>query len=205
MAAKKSPGAKKGQDVASFMRALKHSRKSEVELVRKVVLGAAAGITEHVKWNAPSFCYRGDDRVTLRLQPGDRVEIVRREHDGHTLLVPGPQLIDQHPEIFWGVIASMFVGNLMLLILNIPLVTIFVQMLRIRAGLLTPEQARLGDMALPSKHRLEPVVSRIGPEGREPVQRDPAPGGVELGVAAHRAVVAAAYGPPRSGINAGRT
>ena len=76
VAAKKSPGAKKGQDVASFMRALKHSRKSEVELVRKVVLGAAAGITEHVKWNAPSFCYRGDDRVTLRLQPGDRVEIV---------------------------------------------------------------------------------------------------------------------------------
>jgi putative tricarboxylic transport membrane protein len=51
-------------------------------------------------------------------------------------ITPGPQLIDQHPEIFWGVIASMFVGNLMLLALNIPLVGVFVQILRVRAGIL---------------------------------------------------------------------
>jgi putative tricarboxylic transport membrane protein len=51
-------------------------------------------------------------------------------------VTPGPQLIDQHPEIFWGVIASMFVGNLMLLALNIPLVGVFVQILRVRAGIL---------------------------------------------------------------------
>jgi putative tricarboxylic transport membrane protein len=48
----------------------------------------------------------------------------------------GPQLIDTNPEIFWGVIASMFIGNLMLLALNIPLVGIFVQLLRVRAGIL---------------------------------------------------------------------
>ncbi len=51
-------------------------------------------------------------------------------------VTPGPQLIDQHPEIFWGVIASMLVGNLMLLALNIPLVGVFVQILRVRAGIL---------------------------------------------------------------------
>jgi putative tricarboxylic transport membrane protein len=51
-------------------------------------------------------------------------------------VTPGPQLVDQHPEIFWGVIASMFVGNLMLLALNIPLVGVFVQILRVRAGIL---------------------------------------------------------------------
>ncbi|HYH29857.1 MAG TPA: tripartite tricarboxylate transporter permease [Pseudonocardia sp.] len=51
-------------------------------------------------------------------------------------VTPGPQLISQHPEIFWGVIASMFVGNLMLLALNIPLVGVFVQILRVRAGIL---------------------------------------------------------------------
>jgi putative tricarboxylic transport membrane protein len=51
-------------------------------------------------------------------------------------ITPGPQLIGQHPEIFWGVIASMFVGNLMLLALNIPLVGVFVQILRVRAGIL---------------------------------------------------------------------
>lgn len=51
-------------------------------------------------------------------------------------ITPGPQLIDQNPEIFWGVIASMFIGNLMLLALNIPLVGVFVQLLRVRAGIL---------------------------------------------------------------------
>ena len=51
-------------------------------------------------------------------------------------ITPGPQLISQEPEIFWGVIASMVVGNVMLLALNIPLVGVFVQLLRVRAGIL---------------------------------------------------------------------
>ncbi|CCG01406.1 tripartite tricarboxylate transporter permease [Blastococcus saxobsidens] len=51
-------------------------------------------------------------------------------------ITPGPQLISQEPEIFWGVIASMYIGNLMLLALNIPLVGVFVQLLRVRAGIL---------------------------------------------------------------------
>ncbi|MFP5071144.1 tripartite tricarboxylate transporter permease [Pseudonocardia nantongensis] len=51
-------------------------------------------------------------------------------------VTPGPRLIEQNPEIFWGVIASMAIGNLMLLILNIPLVGVFVQILRVRAGIL---------------------------------------------------------------------
>lgn len=51
-------------------------------------------------------------------------------------ITPGPQLINQNPEIFWGVICSMVVGNLVLLILNIPLVGVFVQLLRVRAGIL---------------------------------------------------------------------
>ena len=51
-------------------------------------------------------------------------------------ITPGPQLINDNPGIFWGVIASMFIGNLILLILNLPLVGIFVQILRLRMGLL---------------------------------------------------------------------
>ncbi|MCO4238889.1 tripartite tricarboxylate transporter permease [Pseudarthrobacter sp. MDT3-26] len=51
-------------------------------------------------------------------------------------ITPGPQMMTNNPEVFWGVIASMFIGNLMLLALNIPLVGFFVQMLRIRAGIL---------------------------------------------------------------------
>jgi putative tricarboxylic transport membrane protein len=51
-------------------------------------------------------------------------------------ITPGPQLIEQNPEVFWGVIASMYIGNLVLLALNIPLVGVFVQMLRVRTGIL---------------------------------------------------------------------
>lgn len=44
---------------------------------------------------------------------------------------PGPQFMSQHPEIFWGVVASMYVGNVMLLILNLPLIPMWVQILRV--------------------------------------------------------------------------
>jgi putative tricarboxylic transport membrane protein len=51
---------------------------------------------------------------------------------------PGPQLIAEHPQIFWGLIASMYIGNLMLLVLNLPLVGIFVNLLRIPYVYLAP-------------------------------------------------------------------
>src|SRR5690606_22619337 len=51
-------------------------------------------------------------------------------------ITPGPQLITEHPAVFWGVIASMYVGNLILLALNMPLVGIFVQLLRVRPSYL---------------------------------------------------------------------
>jgi putative tricarboxylic transport membrane protein len=51
---------------------------------------------------------------------------------------PGPMLIDQQPQLFWGFIASMYVGNIVLLILNLPLVGLFVNVLRVPYPLLYP-------------------------------------------------------------------
>lgn len=51
---------------------------------------------------------------------------------------PGPQLISDHPDIFWGLIASMYVGNIMLVILNVPFVSVFVNFLRIPYKYLAP-------------------------------------------------------------------
>jgi len=51
---------------------------------------------------------------------------------------PGPLLIKQQPELFWGFIASMYVGNVVLLILNLPLVTVFVNILRVPYSILYP-------------------------------------------------------------------
>src|SRR6201986_2950679 len=51
---------------------------------------------------------------------------------------PGPGLVNDHPDVFWGFIASMYVGNLMLLALNLPLVGLFVNVLRIPYAYLYP-------------------------------------------------------------------
>jgi putative tricarboxylic transport membrane protein len=51
---------------------------------------------------------------------------------------PGPFFITQHPDIFWGIIASMYIGNLMLLVLNLPLIGVWVKILKIRYALLFP-------------------------------------------------------------------
>ena len=51
---------------------------------------------------------------------------------------PGPLLISQQPELFWGFIASMYVGNVVLLILNLPLVGVFVNLLRVPYPFLYP-------------------------------------------------------------------
>jgi putative tricarboxylic transport membrane protein len=51
---------------------------------------------------------------------------------------PGPLMIGQHPELFWGVIASMYIGNFLLLLLNLPFVPLFANILRIPKRVLLP-------------------------------------------------------------------
>ncbi len=51
---------------------------------------------------------------------------------------PGPFLIPEHPDIFWGLVASMYLGNIMLLIINLPLIGMWVQVLRVPQRILLP-------------------------------------------------------------------
>ncbi len=51
---------------------------------------------------------------------------------------PGPLLLTEHPEVFWGLIASMYIGNVILLVLNLPFVSVFVNLLRIPYSWLVP-------------------------------------------------------------------
>jgi putative tricarboxylic transport membrane protein len=53
-------------------------------------------------------------------------------------VTPGPELVAQEPELFWGVVNSMYIGNILLLIMSIPLVGLFVRILRVRAAVLAP-------------------------------------------------------------------
>jgi TctA family transporter len=53
-------------------------------------------------------------------------------------IVPGPQLITQHPDIFWGLIASFWIGNILLVVLNVPMIGIWVKLLAIPYKYLYP-------------------------------------------------------------------
>ena len=51
---------------------------------------------------------------------------------------PGPLLVTEHPDIFWGTIVSMYLGNVMLLVLNLPLIGLWVKILKIPYSILFP-------------------------------------------------------------------
>jgi len=53
-------------------------------------------------------------------------------------IAPGPQVMENHPDLFWGVVASMWLGNMMLLVLNLPMIGLWIRLLRIPYRLLSP-------------------------------------------------------------------
>ena len=58
-------------------------------------------------------------------------------------ITPGPLLFTQHPDVVWGLIAALFIGNLMLLLLNIPMVGLFVRVLQVPSKYLMPTVAMI--------------------------------------------------------------
>ena len=53
-------------------------------------------------------------------------------------ITPGPQVMTKNPDLFWGLIASMWIGNLMLVLLNLPLIGLWVSLLKVPYRLLFP-------------------------------------------------------------------
>jgi hypothetical protein len=62
--------------VHQFLETLVHAKKSDILTLRAAILKSNPRISEQIKWNAPSFCWDGEDRVTMRLQPGDRLQLI---------------------------------------------------------------------------------------------------------------------------------
>lgn len=63
-------------EVAQFLKALQHPLKPQLQSLRSAILACRADISERIKWNAPSFCVGGDDRVTFRLHPKGHLQLV---------------------------------------------------------------------------------------------------------------------------------
>jgi hypothetical protein len=56
------------EQVAEYLSRLQHPFKAEIEEVRRIILASVPELTEHIKWNAPSFCHDNEDRITMQLQ-----------------------------------------------------------------------------------------------------------------------------------------
>ena len=85
---------------------------------------------------------QGDFIPTMSLGiPGDAVMALLLGALTIQGIVPGPQLISQHPDVFWGLVASFWVGNIMLVILNVPMIGIWVKLLTIPVPLSLSERA----------------------------------------------------------------
>lgn len=75
--------------------------------------------------------------LTLGIPPNPSLAILFGAFLIHGV-IPGPLLLKDHPGVFWGVLSSMYVGNIMLLILNLPLIPMWVQILKVPARYLYP-------------------------------------------------------------------
>lgn len=62
--------------VDDYLDALTHARKDEIERLRRLIADAVPDLAEHIKWNAPSFGPGAEDRITMRLSPGDRLQLI---------------------------------------------------------------------------------------------------------------------------------
>jgi len=99
--------------------------------------GAIAGVAGPESANNSAASASFIPLLTLGL-PGNAVTAVLFAGLLIQNITPGPLMMTQHPDMFWGIIASMYFGNIMLLILNLPMVGIWVQLLRVPFWILGP-------------------------------------------------------------------
>ncbi len=64
------------EQVLAFIQQLEHPLKQEVQEVRKIILQLDSQITEHIKWNAPSFCINDEDRITFNFYGANKFRLV---------------------------------------------------------------------------------------------------------------------------------
>jgi putative tricarboxylic transport membrane protein len=99
--------------------------------------GAVAGVAGPESANNAASTGAFAPMLALGLPTGPVIAVLMAALLIHRV-APGPQLVTEHPDVFWGLIASMYVGNLILLALNLPLVGLFVTVLRIPYTYLYP-------------------------------------------------------------------
>jgi hypothetical protein len=79
--------------VSKFLDELEHPLRTEIDLLRQVILKSVKGLAEDIKWNSPNYCFDGNDRITMRIQPPNQIQLIL--HRGAKKLVqPRSKLIE---------------------------------------------------------------------------------------------------------------
>lgn len=74
--AKRTVARQPATSVDAFLAKLTHPWRAQIAALRSAILASNTALTERIKWNAPSFCHDGDDRVTFRFPPKGGVQLV---------------------------------------------------------------------------------------------------------------------------------
>ena len=62
--------------VTEFLNDLDHPRRNEIERLRQIILSADPGLSENIKWNGPNYTFRNEDRITMKIFPPGRIQLV---------------------------------------------------------------------------------------------------------------------------------
>lgn len=88
----------KSKDVSKFLKELNHPLIKEIEQLRIIILNAVPGLTENIKWNGPNYCFNDEDRITMKIQPPKKIQLIF--HRGAKKLIqPKEKLIKDYPAI----------------------------------------------------------------------------------------------------------
>jgi hypothetical protein len=84
---------KLNNEVTAMLDALNHPMRAEIEELRWIILSSAIALTENIKWNSPNYCFNNQDRLTMKIQPPEQIQLIF--HRGAKKLIqPRNKLID---------------------------------------------------------------------------------------------------------------
>lgn len=66
----------KNASVTTFLDDQVHPLREAIERLRSILLEAHPGLEENIKWNGPNYAHEGDDRITMRIQPPKKLQLI---------------------------------------------------------------------------------------------------------------------------------
>ncbi|MEZ4902822.1 MAG: DUF1801 domain-containing protein [Spirosomataceae bacterium] len=64
------------KEVTKFLNDLNHPLRTEIEMLRHLILEANNSLAENIKWNGPNYCIATEDRITMRILPPKQIQLI---------------------------------------------------------------------------------------------------------------------------------